>query len=153
MEYQPISTITATEDFNFSDEPVKYGPFSIGKRTFILHECTEAAFTAYRNIVSKSVRRDDDTKTIYQNGGQEADAMLIQRCLYEVTSGKEIPTPLAFVEDLPRKISSKLYQKIREISEFDKEEETIELLTKRIASDTEKLNALNEGKDTAAKNV
>lgn len=152
MEYQLMPN--SANDFNFSDEPIVFGPFSIGKRSFVLKECSEAAYTAYRNSINRSVRRsNEDTKLVYQDGGQEADTLLIQRCLYEVVGEKQVPVTLVFVEELPRKISSKLYDKIREISGMDDEEETIALLEKRIESDKKKLADLNEGKDTVAKNV
>lgn len=153
MEYQLMSSNTVS-DLNFSDEPIVFGPFSIGKRSFVLKECSESAYTAYRNSINKSVRRsNEDTKLIYQDGGQEADTLLIQRCLYEIIGEKQHPVTLTFVEELTRRISSKLYDKIREISGMDDETETLEFLEKRIESDKKKLADLNEGKDTAAKNV
>lgn len=152
MEYQLMFS-NSTSDFNFSDEPITFGPFPIGKRTFVLKECSEATFTAYANSIKKALRRStEDTKILYQDGGQEADTLLLQRCLFEVVGEKQIPTPLAYIEDLPRRISSKLYAKIREISGMDDEQETIEFLTSRIESDKKKLADLNEGKETVIKN-
>ena len=137
---------------NVSLEPTKI-PFSLGGRSFILREASEDAYTAYRNVVSKALHFKEGGGA-YQDGGNEADTVLIQRCTFEViTNGQggtsEVPVKVDFIRGLPRRITGPLYKKIREISGMDEDIETVEFLTKRIEADTKKLATLNKGESDA----
>lgn len=142
---------TVDSDFNFSNEPVKFGPFLIGSTSYILREASEDAYTAYRNVSMKSMKLLEGNTTVSE-GGQEADGVLIQRCLFQLLNNNEVPVKHDFVRGLPRRVTRKLYDKIREISAMDVDEETTEFLTKRIERDTKKLDALKRGEDSSVKN-
>lgn len=142
-------------EFNFigdSAEPREYGPFGIGKdKTYVLTEPSEDAYTAYRNISMRAMKLVEGDTTV-SDGGQEADTTLVQKCLFEILpSGARVPTKLDFVRALPRRITFRLYKKVRELGDMDSEQETEEFLTKRIAADQKKLTRL-QGKETPAKN-
>lgn len=140
-----------TEDFNFSVEPVSFGPFAIGSKQYVLKEATEDAYTAYRNVSMRAMRLVDGNTTVSE-GGSEADTLLVQRCLFEIMGeGKEVPVKLDFVRGLSRKTTSKLYAKVRAISGMDEDEETKEFLEKRVKRDTEKLAKLAKD-ETPVKN-
>ncbi len=144
-------------DFNFSAEPVKI-PVTINGNPYVLREASEDAYTAYRNVSAKSIKHNEDGGA-YFDGGQEADTLLLQRCLFEVlknSSGDvEQPVKLDFVRGLPRRITKTLYLKLREMSGLDEESETVETLTKRIEKDTKRLARLKSAEakgETPAKN-
>lgn len=139
-------------DFNFSAEPVSI-PVTINSKQYILKECSEDAFTAYRNVSQKAMTLVDGK--LVSEGGAEADTLLLQRCLFEVV-GEDKPNPpvkLEFIRGLPRRITKPLYNKLRQMSGFDEDEETVDFLTKRIEHDTKKLKALKANEATDAKNV
>ncbi len=143
---------TSATDFNFSLEPLTYGPFQLGKDMYLLREASEDAYTSYRNISTKSLKLLDNGSTVSE-GGQEADTILVQKSLFLILpGGAEVPAKLDFVRGLPRRITSHLYKKVREMSGMNEDEETVEFLTKRIERDTKKLKGLKEGKETEAKN-
>lgn len=143
-----------TDDFNMSAEPIKFGPFTItlppnkgGEKKCILCEATEAAHNAYKAVTVRAMRVSADVdgteRRASLEGGQEADATLVARCLFVVKDdGSEHPVTLDFVLGLPRRITLRLYKKIRDISGMDEDEETVEFLTHRITSDQKKLERL-----------
>lgn len=139
------------DSFNFSAEPIKI-PVKINSEDYVLTEASEDAFTAYRNVSQKAMKLIDGH--LVSDGGQEADTVLVQRCLFKIIEGKpSLPVELAFIRGLPRRITKPLYNKIREISGFDEDEETAAFLTKRIEQDTKKLAILKNNEATDSKNV
>lgn len=139
------------DEFNFSAEPVSF-PVTISDKKYILKEASEDAFTAYRNVSQKAMKLMDGH--LVSDGGQEADTVLVQRCLFEILdTGVHVPTKLDFVRGLPRRITKPLYSKIRQMSGFDEDEETVEFLTKRIEQDTKKLDILKKNEATDSKNA
>lgn len=170
-EVSPLKSIETCPDareegFDFSAEPKFFGPFTIFHKgqsaQYIVREALEAGHVAYKDETSKSMKVSGssiDNMTASLEGGSKADTILIQKCLFKViaiTSGDQVtvredPVTLGFVMDLPRRITGRLYQKIRQISGMDEEQETVEFLTKRIESDRKKIARLEKdgvpGKD------
>jgi hypothetical protein len=140
------------DEFSFSIAPTVFGPFKIGTHLFVLKEATEAAHIDYRDTMMRSMRASESKtgeKIATVTGGSDAESVLIMRCLFrrtENTNGgtTDAQVPLDFVRALPRRITSKLYAKVREISGMDEEQETEEFLTKRIESDRAKLETLSK---------
>lgn len=150
-----------TEDFNFSVEPRQFGPFSIGNDQFILKEASEAAHIAYKDATTKGIRvsgKDIESMSASVDGTSQADAILVQKCLFKVkqTNNPELPvqylpSDLNYVLGLPRRITKRLYAKVRDLSGMDAEQETADFLRSRIAKDQERLAKLERdgapGKD------
>lgn len=164
---------THDEDFNMSAAPQTFGPFTLTfekgpERTFILHEVYERDFNTYqgvsRNAMTLQVGDNGERQGRF-TGGEEADAVLVASCMVEVVvnpdrsyapkavdgDGKPIHVTPAFVQSLIRRVSSRLYRKVRTMSGMDEDHETVEFLKSRIKSDKEKLERLEKkgapGKD------
>lgn len=162
-----------TEDFNMSATPQTFGPFTITfekgpERTFVLHEVYERDYNAYQGVSRKAMTLqvgDNGERQGRFEGGEEADAVLVASCMVEVVlkedksyapkaldgEGKPIHVSPAFVQSLIRRVSSRLYRKVRAMSAMDEDHETADFLKSRIKSDQEKLERLEKkgalGKD------
>lgn len=149
----------STNVFNFSLEPQSFGPFSITDKTgkassFLLREASEAGHIAYRDATMRGmmIRKEEGaTAEASVTGGADADAILVARSLFRLTPGAsddapqiENPVTLEFVKGLPRRITARLYSKVRELSGMDEDQETVEFLSKRIKSDHAKLSKLQK---------
>lgn len=150
-----MSTLDDLESFNVSAEPITFGPFTItfppekgGPVQLVLHEASEAAHNAYKAVTVKamrvSARENSDERKASFDGGQEADAVLVSKCLFKVVGGSLQPVDLNFVLGIPRRITKRLYAKVRQMSAMDEDEETIEFLTSRVESDRRKIAAIRE---------
>lgn len=154
MTAQSDGTPLSDAEFNFSLAPQVFGPFKIGDVSYILKEATEAAHIAYRDATMRSMRVAEDSKgekIASVAGGSEADTILIAYCLFRRSPDPGNPSfppdatvPVEFVKSLPRRITSKLYFKVRELSGMDEDQETKDFLTKRIEGDKKKLDALSK---------
>lgn len=159
-------------EMNMSAEPQSFGPFTItlppkqgGPRQFLLTEASEKAHTTYRNVTRRAMRMSMSEKTEERRaqieGGEEADATLVAACLFEVmvnpsnprdfsfksvdpASGQPNSMSVGFVMGLPRRITKRLYDKVRVLSAMDEDEETVDFLRKRIESDQKKVARLTE---------
>lgn len=148
------------DDFNMSAEPQVFGPFSLtfptGARQFMLREPTEAAHIAYKNASMRGMtikaagEKDDSPMSATMASGAEADTVLVAHCLFEVTQvgpldpnsptqPMERPMGYDFVKNLPRRITARLYAKVRALGGMDEDQETPDFLRNRIKSDTSKL--------------
>ncbi len=153
----PMSAEAYSEDFNFSLEPKQFGPFSIGEKQFILREATEAAHVAYKNEGMKGVKvtgKTIDSMSAAIEGTNMADTILVQKCLFEIvkSNNPEIPVrynqvDLGYVLNLPRRITQRLYAKVRHLSGMDAEE-TPEAIKKQIEALQQRLLLIE--KDGAA---
>lgn len=152
-------------DFNMSAEPQVFGPFTISgipsptsenpKATrlahFLLREVGEKGHSRYmsQSLRGMAVKEGDDgKKTLSMEGANLADSHLTASCLFEVTVDSdntvitEKPCTPEFVQSLPHRIAARLYKKARDLSGMNEDEETVEFLEKRIASDTKRLELL-----------
>lgn len=142
-----------SDTFNFSAQPQVFGPFAIGSDQYVLREASEDAHIAYRDVSMRamSLSGDSSSQKARIEGGAEADAVLVSKCLFKLDptvllndKPTERPVTVQFVRTLPRRIVSKLYNKVRELSGMDEDEETEQFLTARIESDRKKLAALRK---------
>lgn len=135
------------DGFTVSAEPTYY-KFTFGSTSYIVREALEGAHVAYKDVTQQAIRMSGDQRAqsaTFAAGGSKDDAMLISRCLFRYVEGKEEPISLEEVLGLPRKLTARLLKWIRHNSGMDEDEETIEFLERRIASDTGKLERLKGG--------
>lgn len=137
-----------SNDFDFSLEP-KSIRFTIGSQAYVLREASEEAYTSYRNLTMRHLRfvgTESGEKKAQLTGGAEADTQLLAKCMFKVSrhgdQTAEEPVPFETVSSLPRRITSRLLNWVRENSGMNEDLETAEFLEKRIKSDTEKLAEL-----------
>lgn len=150
-------------DFNSEDLTPHEETFTIGPRSFLIREADEAAIVKWRNSQVKASKLDQATGRIIIGEVADSDPLLISLCLFEKTEkdGKETlsPVPLSVITKWPNRVTKKILDRIKEISELN-EDDTEEGLTKRLAALSEKLlqlrtkreNLKNEqdgGKDTS----
>lgn len=162
-------------DLNDNAAPQSYGPFTLTfpdkqdksklvERHFIIEEAREDDHSRYQGVTRQSMQfstKDGEEKKAVMVGGDEADATLIASCMYEVDGeglpksldSKQQPTrvPVSFIQSLVYRVSKRLLAKVRELSNMDNDEETVEFLTARIKSDQSKLAKLNAGEPTKGK--
>lgn len=152
------------DSFNMSAEAKVFGPFTIsgvpgGDKRLVMVEASEAAHIAYRDastngmVIRGNEKSDEREATV--KGANVADAILVAACLVEVnTDGTPVSVDpntkhpktvsVDWVKGLPRRITSRLYAKVRMMSGMDEDQETEEFLTKRIETDTRKLARLRK---------
>ena len=144
---------------SFSSKPNEW-VFSIDNTSYVLREAKEDAVIAYKDISMRHLQFSEREGGMagQLSGGAEADAFLVSKCLFRIDgegeTRKELPVPPTFVRNLPHRISSRLYKWVKSNSGMLEEEETIEVLEKRIKSDQSKLARLKkgetEGKDSCS---
>jgi hypothetical protein len=129
-----------TFDFG-SLEPIVVGPFVLRGKKYILREATEGAAVTYRNALLKSTKLGPDGKPTGIDGMAFAEPLLVQQCLFEVDAtgpGTHGPVSLKFVNDLPSRVATQLFETAKKISRLDDEEKQ-EVVEKRFVETAKKL--------------
>lgn len=129
-------------EINFDLEPVVILVTIAGKK-YRLHEASGGAVCAFRNAMFANTKLSPEGKPETFGTMADADPVLVSKCLYEILpDGKsEGPVHVNQIRAWPNAILRKLSAKVKEISDLG-DEETVEVLEKRIADDTAKLERL-----------
>lgn len=138
-----------SNELNFGSLDLVQIPVTIGDRTFILREASSENFCKYLDDrIACSVFDESGKRTGFKDLSK-ISMLLLSRCLVETTGGAALPVTYEEVRNWPNKITDKLYNTLKKISEID-QEETKEELVKLKEEVENKLKALGEG--SAAKN-
>jgi hypothetical protein len=108
-----------SNEFDFSSLELIEVPVKIKDKSYVLREASEDASAKYRNKqIESTIMVDGKPSGI--RGLADAGALLVASCLW-VRDEKGAETgqvPLSFVKALPYRISKKLFEKAKEISEL-----------------------------------
>ena len=115
------------------------------RKHYRLREATEAIIIKWRNINLKGAKLRDG-KLVSMEGAASGEPVLVSLCLFEVDGDKEKPVKIDTIMSWRGVIVQDMYKWIAKVSGLAEEQETEELIKKRIESDTEKLNLMKEEK-------
>lgn len=131
-------------------------------RDYVLREASGAAAIRYRSQQAEAIRTNEEGTPVGFNRGMiESEATLVGDCLYEVAPVNGVPTvkgrPVGagHVQTFPSHVLKTLYEKCREISNLDPEDEEslakqMEVLGKRIVEVRKRKAAGDEAKNSPA---
>ena len=134
---------------------------SLGARKFVLRSANGDAAIKYKNALIKRVTFGSDGNAQKVDGLADVEPLLLVWCMREcVLDAEGEPKPGEFVKmspnlddvrSWPPKVINAYHAKIKEISEMDEDDDTIESLTKQKETIEKKLSKL-ESEGTKAKN-
>ncbi len=136
-----------SNDFNFDDLSVTEVPVSYGGIKYILREASEDVAAAYRNASIAGAKLEDGKLVEMPGNIAGVQALLVSRCLFPITGEGEVstkPVPQKVVGGWPSRVVKPLFEKVKEISELD-EEEDLEALFKQRDKLNERISELEEG--------
>ncbi len=151
-------------EMNFDLTPITV-PVTIGGKKYVLKEASGDAAVKYRNCLLKATKLGPEGKPSSIDGMADAEPLLVSLCLFQIATSvnklgdavtAELPVPIHVVRGWKNQVQKGLFARIKEISDLD-ENETKEILEKRLAETQRKLDALNgktDGEEEGnAKNV
>lgn len=158
MSNSPFTEVNLTElDFS-SLEPIALPVTLPGRkkgdppRKCVLREASEEIAAKFNSAVTRAVRMADG-KMIGMDGIGEAEAILVQGCLFEVVPGPsgtgpetERPFVIGEVRALPHRIVRPLFERAKDISQLGGGDDTEDSLTKEIAKLQTKLDGIRAAK-------
>jgi hypothetical protein len=133
-------------DLNFDIAPVTIQVNIFGV-SYVLREASGDATCKYHNFMSENTELKDGQPYRYHNFA-DREPLLVSLCLYDATN--ITPVQLEVVRSWPSRVVEKLFEKVKEISGMNAEEETKETLLKRLDEINKKLAALEKGADPLA---
>lgn len=108
------------DEMRFDDiEPITV-PVTLGKVQYMLHEPSGEAVGAYRDKLLERTQLDSEGNPIKFGGVAQADLILLSYCLKCATIERTPAETLAVVQAMPERITGKLIDRLKEISEFNK---------------------------------
>lgn len=137
-----------TEELVYDDISLKEIPVSIGGEKHVLCEADGAVAEKYKNAILNGVTLSDGKATSLKNMAS-VESLLVSLCLYRIDGETRIRVGVERIQTWPSRIKKDLFDKIKQISELDEEEETEESLVKQIADLQAKLEKV---KESSAKN-
>lgn len=142
-----------TDDDKPAEMPVRYR----GKQ-YVIREASGAAAAAYRNCVFKSTKLGPDGKPERIEGLGDAEAVLVQGCLFEVLDRKEGGDPvtgvvaLGFVKGMPNRVLKPLFDWVQEVSGLKEQPQTVDDINKHVGELLARRDEIIRG-ETAPKGV
>ena len=132
---------TGNDVIDFGDLSVAEREVKAGGKLYVLVEASEDAACKYRNSQTRELVLGPDGKPTGLRNMADTGPYLLSLCLYEVTDKGRLPVPLKTIRSWPARVVGPLVDLARKMSKLD-EEESIEVLEKRIADDSAKLARL-----------
>ncbi len=117
------------EQFDFNLEPRTF-PVRINREDYVLREATDAVKLKYKDSVRATPTFDGKGKVtgFSISNTYEGDGILLAGCLYKV-GGESVP--LAIIRSWPSRITEKLVEKCKKMSEIDLPDKDAEDSTKK----------------------
>jgi hypothetical protein len=151
--------MSTSKEMVFDLEPIEI-PIKIGGKLYVLREASEGAAVGYRNLAMKAARMSAG-KIVGIDGAADVEPYLVSQCLFETDGEGRIKTlggslhrmvnvPITTIREWPSRIVTPLFDKIKEISDLDRETEpeTKEELLKQLEEIQDKLQKLEEADPT-----
>ncbi len=111
------------DELNFDLEFVVI-PVTIGGVKYELREANGDATCRWRNSILNKTKLNDAGKAESIHNIADTEPILVSLCLFPL--GKKKNVPVETVRSWPNRVQKKLFEKIKEISELDEDEETKE---------------------------
>lgn len=143
----------AIPEMNFDDlQPIEI-PVKFRNRRFGLREATGDSAVKYRNAMLESTKLGPDGKPVSVKGMANIEPFLVSLCLIEYIADKdgkdrERPVSDTTLRGWPNRVLKPLYEKCKEISALNEEDETEEALTKKIEDLQKKLAIVRKANGT-----
>lgn len=147
------------EPIVYDDLAPTYVEVSLAKKNYVLMEASGDTAAKYKSKSARCYRLSQEGNLAGIEGIGELEPFLVSLCLAYASvedskkpmmdkGGNPVLVPMSTITKWPAYIQKNLYDRIRKISPSLVEKETAETLTKRIKADTERLKALEQGKDS-----
>lgn len=107
-------------ELNFSTTPVEV-PVTIDNKKYILREATGDAVTKWKNLIMSKAKLGPDGKPIAYQAMADCEPILVSYCLVE--KNNNTPVSVETIRSWPNRVQSALFEKAKEISEVDVENE------------------------------
>lgn len=140
------------DEFRFEDlEPISI-PVTIGKNIYTLREASSDDACKWRKHLFRSSKMEGGKPVMSLDSISDSEPLLLSYCMYEsytdkFGTAKERKVDLQVVRSWPNRIVRPLFEKAKEISALDEQEETEEQITKKIEDLNAKLVKVREGDD------
>jgi hypothetical protein len=106
--------------FDLSDNEI---PITVGDKDYTLKEASGDAVCKYRNMMLNCMEGLVDGKPSKVRNIADCDPFLVSLCLFDE---KDKHVSLSVVRDWPNRVQVALFEKVKEISDMQDEEKTIE---------------------------
>lgn len=115
-------------ELNFDDLALIEVPVSIGDKRYLLREASGNVACKYRNALLNCTVLGPEGKPQTVRNMADVEPLLVSLCLFQLLEQpdgtvKERPAQLADVRGWPNRIVKALFERAKEISELDEEEE------------------------------
>lgn len=120
-------------EMNFDDLSLIEVPVTIAGKKYVLREASEATAAVYRNASIAGAKLEDGKLSEMPKNLGGIQSLLVSRCLLacDTETGEAVnPVSREIINDWPSRIVKPLFEKAKEISELD-EDEDLESLTKQ----------------------
>lgn len=114
-EKKPIDTSPLSFDLAVVSIPVK-----VGGKQYTMKEASSGTATAYKNMVINNTKMGPDGKPQSMKNVADAEPFLVSKCLWD--SNNKNPD-LYEVREWPSRVTTQLFEKIKEISGMDQDDE------------------------------
>lgn len=142
------------EELVFDDITPVSVPVRIAGKDYVLRETTGDASCKWRNALLAATKLGSDGKPTSLSGMADSEPLLVSLCLFEVYDQggerKERSVPLGVVRAWPYRLVKALFNRAKQISHLDEEQESEEALLSRMEADRGKLRALQQAASTGA---
>jgi len=103
----------------------------IDKQPFILVEASGEAVVFYRNfILERTTLKDGSASKL--RGIADAEPEILSRCLFKVDGDERKNVSVGTIKSWPNRIQKALFDRLKDISDLDVDEETVEDLEKKL---------------------
>lgn len=109
-----------TEPMRFETFELHTEPVYIGDAVFTLKEATIGAAAKYRNALLECATIGPDGKPSKFSGMADVEPLLVSLCLFDADGNG---VPLSTVNEWPSRIVKQLFNRIKDVSDLDEDEE------------------------------
>lgn len=132
-------------DLDFDSLELTEVPVKLGGKKYILKEASIEAHRLYTNKAVGSTKLSKDGTVTSIVGAADIQPYLVSLCLfYEGGDGKHHPVSEQVIKSWPSRVGKKLFQAIKQISDFKDEDDSRESLLRQKAEIEAKLAALDK---------
>lgn len=133
-------------EFNFDDLTPLEIPVLFRDKKYKLYEATEDAARQYNNSQTKCTEFSEGGVSGIKGPLADSRSLLLSLCLFNVNEqgDKGSPVPLKFILSWPARVVKPLFEKLKEISGIDEDEESEDSLKKEIEKLQVKLTNLQK---------
>ncbi len=137
------------DELNFDDLTLIELPVSVKGVKYVLREASGDAAVRYRNKLLDGTTLGPEGNVVKVIGMANVEPFLVSLCLFDE---KGRPVKCELIRSWPARIQKALFEKVKEISELD-EEQDLDTLIKQQAEIDKKIRDLADKRDSAAKNA